>query len=46
VLSVADLTVSFGSFQAVRQVALEVREGELVVLPGANGAGRRRCSAP
>jgi branched-chain amino acid transport system ATP-binding protein len=40
VLSVADLTVSFGSFQAVRQVGLEVREGELVVLLGANGAGK------
>lgn len=39
-LSVADLTVSFGSFQAVRQVSLEVREGELVVLLGANGAGK------
>ena len=39
-LSVADLTVSFGSFQAVRQVGLEVREGELVVLLGANGAGK------
>ncbi len=39
-LSVTSLTVSFGSFQAVRQVGLEVREGELVVLLGANGAGK------
>jgi len=39
-LSVANLTVSFGSFQAAREVAFEVREGELVVLLGANGAGK------
>jgi branched-chain amino acid transport system ATP-binding protein len=40
VLSVARLTVSYGSFQAVRDVNLDVREGELVVLLGANGAGK------
>jgi branched-chain amino acid transport system ATP-binding protein len=40
VLTVSQLTVSYGSFQAVRDVNLEVREGELVVLLGANGAGK------
>jgi branched-chain amino acid transport system ATP-binding protein len=40
VLKVSNLTVSFGSFQAAREVAFEVREGELVVLLGANGAGK------
>jgi branched-chain amino acid transport system ATP-binding protein len=39
-LSVSNLTVSYGAFQAVRDVTLEVREGELVVLLGANGAGK------
>jgi branched-chain amino acid transport system ATP-binding protein len=39
-LKVAGLTVSYGSFQAVRQVEFEVRAGELVVLLGANGAGK------
>jgi branched-chain amino acid transport system ATP-binding protein len=39
-LSVANLTVSYGAFQAVRDVSLQVREGELVVLLGANGAGK------
>lgn len=39
-LSVANLTVSYGGFQAVRAAALEVRDGELVVLLGANGAGK------
>ena len=39
-LNVRNLTVSFGSFQAAREVAFEVREGELVVLLGANGAGK------
>jgi branched-chain amino acid transport system ATP-binding protein len=39
-LAVNSLSVSFGSFQAVRDVSLDVREGELVVLLGANGAGK------
>jgi branched-chain amino acid transport system ATP-binding protein len=39
-LSVSNLTVSYGAFQAVRDVTLEVRAGELVVLLGANGAGK------
>jgi branched-chain amino acid transport system ATP-binding protein len=39
-LSVSDLTVSYGAFQAVRGASLEVRAGELVVLLGANGAGK------
>ena len=39
-LQVSNLTVSYGSFQAARQINLEVREGELVVLLGANGAGK------
>ena len=39
-LSVANLTVSYGGFQAVCEAGLEVRDGELVVLLGANGAGK------
>ena len=39
-LNVANLTVSYGGFQAVCDAALEVREGELVALLGANGAGK------
>ena len=39
-LNVRNLTVSYGSFQAVREIAFEVRAGELVVLLGANGAGK------
>jgi branched-chain amino acid transport system ATP-binding protein len=40
VLNVRGLTVSYGSFQAVRHIEFEVRPGELVVLLGANGAGK------
>jgi branched-chain amino acid transport system ATP-binding protein len=40
VLNVQDLTVSYGGFQAVCNAALQVRDGELVVLLGANGAGK------
>ncbi len=39
-LKVSALTVSYGSFEAVRQIGFEVRAGELVVLLGANGAGK------
>ena len=39
-LNAANLTVSFGGFQAVCGATLDVREGELVVLLGANGAGK------
>src|ERR671916_210178 len=39
-LNVANLSVDLGGFLAVREVNLEVRTGELVVLLGANGAGK------
>jgi branched-chain amino acid transport system ATP-binding protein len=39
-LSVRDLSVSYGHINALREVTLEVREGEIVVLIGANGAGK------
>jgi branched-chain amino acid transport system ATP-binding protein len=39
-LRVSGLSVSYGTFQAVRNIELEVCPGELVVLLGANGAGK------
>ena len=39
-LNVANVTVSYGGFQAVCNATLAVRAGELVVLLGANGAGK------
>ena len=39
-LQVNALSVAFGGIQAVRDVSLEVGEGELVTLIGANGAGK------
>jgi len=39
-LKVDGLSVSYGHVQALRGVSLEVRAGEIVVLIGANGAGK------
>lgn len=40
ILKVADLSVSYGHINALKQTGIEVREGEIVVLIGANGAGK------
>ena len=39
-LEVRDLRVSYGAVQALAGISLEVREGEIVALIGANGAGK------
>ena len=39
-LAVNDIHVYYGSIHAVKGVSLEVNEGEIVTLIGANGAGK------
>jgi branched-chain amino acid transport system ATP-binding protein len=39
-LEVRDLHVHYGSIRAVKGISLEVKEGEVVALIGANGAGK------
>jgi branched-chain amino acid transport system ATP-binding protein len=40
VLEVKDLSIKYGPVQAVREVSVRVEEGGIVVLLGANGAGK------
>lgn len=40
ILSIAGLSVSYGSVHAVRRLDMEISDGETVVLLGANGAGK------
>src|SRR5436309_13578927 len=40
VLTVDDVHTFYGSIEALKGISLEVREGEIVTLIGANGAGK------
>ena len=40
ILKVENLTAAYGGIQALREVSLEVNEGEIVAVLGANGAGK------
>jgi branched-chain amino acid transport system ATP-binding protein len=40
ILSVDDLSVSYGNIKAVKSISFDVKEGEIVTLIGANGAGK------
>lgn len=39
-LKVKDLAVSYGAIEAIHEASLEVHDGEIVSLIGANGAGK------
>ena len=39
-LKIENLSVSYGGIQALRGISLEVPDGKIVTLIGANGAGK------
>ena len=45
-LKIKDLHVSYGGIKALRGVDLEVPDGKIVTLIGANGAGRSCWGCP
>ena len=49
-LEIRDLKVNYGGIEALKGVSFDVKEGEIVTLIGANGAGKsttlRPMSAP
>ena len=40
ILEIRDLQVRYGGIEAVKGISLDVPEGEIVTLIGANGAGK------
>lgn len=40
VLSIKELAISYGNIKAVKGISLDIEEGEIVTLIGANGAGK------
>jgi branched-chain amino acid transport system ATP-binding protein len=40
ILELEDVNVYYGAIHAVKGISLQVREGEIVTLIGANGAGK------
>ena len=40
ILEIKDLSVSYGGIQAVKNISLDVEEGKIITLIGANGAGK------
>ena len=45
-LKIENLVVSYGGIEALKGISLEVEEGKIVTLVGANGAGKSTPSGP
>ena len=43
ILKVTDLNVYYGVIHALKNVNIEVKEGQIVSLIGSNGAGKTPC---
>lgn len=46
ILEIRDLRVSYGGIEALKGISLDVEEGQIVTLVGANGAGKSTTLKP
>jgi branched-chain amino acid transport system ATP-binding protein len=46
ILDVKNLRVAYGKVEALHEVSLTIRRGEIVTVIGPNGAGKTTCSRP
>ena len=46
ILEIRDLVVSYGGIEAVKGISMDVPEGQIITLIGANGAGKSTTVLP
>ena len=44
IIQTKDVTVSFGDFQALKGINVDIKQGEIIVVLGPSGSGNRHLS--